>query len=381
VNVQPPSPLSDGVVVLRPPVPDDVEDMVGWCRDDEVGRWTANVPVPYERHHAEEYVVRAQKGRETGTAYSFVIETAGRPVGQLSLRPEGSGAADIGFLLAPPARGKGLMSRSLRLLLTWAFDDLGLEVVHWRAIVGNWESRRVAWACGFQVEGRVRGLVDQRGTRKDGWIGSLRAGDAMRPATPWLEVPRLQTGPLVLRPNDVRDVVRIVEACRDPETQRWLPDLPRPYTFEDAVAYLESLPEANATGEGVYWAVADPDDDRLLAQIGLMGMRPGRRSAEIGYWSHPDARRSGVMTTAVRLVARHALLSTEDGGLGLSRVQLRVARGNEASARVAEKAGFTASGVDRQAERLRDGSVRDFLRYDLLVDEMEQAWAHPSALR
>jgi hypothetical protein len=37
--------------------------------------------------------------------------------------------------------------------------------------------------------------------------------------------------------------------------------------------------------------------------------------------------------------------------------------------------------VDRQAERLRDGSVRDFLRYDLLVDEMEQAWAHPSALR
>ncbi|HEX5532438.1 MAG TPA: GNAT family N-acetyltransferase [Actinomycetales bacterium] len=379
--MQRPSPLSDGVVLLRPPSRADLDDMVGWCRDEEVVRWTVNVPVPYERHHAEEFLARVEQARQAGTAYSFVIETAGRPAGQLSLRRQGSGAADIGFLLAPPARGKGLMSRALRLLLTWAFDELRLEVVHWRAIVGNWTSRRVAWACGFQVEGRVRGLLDQRGTLKDGWIGSLQAGDAMRPATPWLEVPRLEAGRVVLRRNDVRDVVRIVEACRDPQTQRWLPDLPRPYTFEDAIAYLESLPEANATGEGVYWAVADAEDEQLLAQIGLMGMRQGRRSAEIGYWSHPDARGSGVVTTAVRLVARHALLSTEDGGLGLSRVQLRVARGNEASARVAEKAGFTASGVDRQAERLRDGSVRDFLRYDLLVDEMEQAWAHPSALR
>ncbi len=378
--MQRPSPLSDGVVVLRPPVRQDVDHIVGWCRDEEVVRWTTEVPVPYQRHHAEEYLVKAERARQAGTGYSLVIETAGQPVGQLGLRVEGSGA-EVGFLLGPGARGRGLMSRGLRLLLGWAFDDLGLEVVHWRAIVGNWASRRVAWACGFQVEGRVRGLVDQRGTRKDGWIGSLRAGDPMRPATTWLDVPRLQAGHLRLRKNDVRDVVRIVEACRDPDTQRWLPDLPRPYTFEDAVAYLESLPEANATGEAVYWAVADADDDTLLAQIGLMGMRQGSRSAEIGYWSHPDARGSGVVTTAVRLVARHALLPTEDGGLGLARVQLRVARGNEASARVAEKAGFTASGVDRQAERLRDGSVRDFLRYDLLVDEMEQAWAHPSALR
>jgi RimJ/RimL family protein N-acetyltransferase len=273
------------------------------------------------------------------------------------------------------------MARAVRLMLGWAFTELDLEVAHWRAQVGNWASRRVAWSCGFAVEGRVRGLCVQRGERRDAWIGSLRRHDPMRPATPWLDLPELHAGSVVLRANRSEDSQRIVEACSDPVTQQFLPELPSPYTLTDAVGYLESRAEAMAGGEGLYWAVADADDDRLLAQIGLMGIGRSGRSAEIGYWTHPDARGTGVMPTAVGLVARHAMLGTDDGGLGLSRVFLRVAAGNTASVRVAQKAGFTESGVDRKAEQLRDGSVRDFLRFDLLVDEMEQAWAHPSALR
>jgi RimJ/RimL family protein N-acetyltransferase len=70
------------------------------------------------------------------------------------------------------------MSRAVRLLLPWAFrpaadGGMGLVVVHWRAHVGNWASRRVAWACGFRMEGTVRGLCAQRGLQHDAWIGSI----------------------------------------------------------------------------------------------------------------------------------------------------------------------------------------------------------------
>jgi len=69
------------------------------------------------------------------------------------------------------------MSRALRLCLRWGFDVGQFDVVQWKAEVGNWPSRRVAWACGFRVEGTVRGLIDHRGGRSDGWLGTLRGED------------------------------------------------------------------------------------------------------------------------------------------------------------------------------------------------------------
>jgi RimJ/RimL family protein N-acetyltransferase len=49
---------------------------------------------------------------------------------------------------------------------------------------------------------------------------------------------------------------------------------------------------------------------------------------------------------------------------------LRAADGNLASQRVAEKAGFTRTGLDRRADPLRDGTVVDDVRFDLLAEEL-----------
>ena len=40
----------------------------------------------------------------------------------------------------------------------------------------------------------------------------------------------VRTERLVLRPYRPADVEAVLAACQDPETQRWLPDLPQPYT-------------------------------------------------------------------------------------------------------------------------------------------------------
>ena len=116
---------------------------------------------------------------------------------------------------APWARGRGVMSRAVRLALVWAFVTLHVDVAHWRAAVGNWGSRRVAWACGFRVEGTVRGLLEARGRRQDGWVGSLLAGEPMAPERPWLDAPPIHGRQVVLRPWADADIPRIIQASND----------------------------------------------------------------------------------------------------------------------------------------------------------------------
>jgi RimJ/RimL family protein N-acetyltransferase len=170
--------LSDGPdLVLRLPLRSDLDDIVAQCRDPEFQRWTT-VPVPYRNSDARDFLKRVAEGWRANVA-RFAIAHQGRFAGSVDLRFDGIGGAEVGFGLAPWARGMGVMTRALRLVLAWGFELPDLEVVYWRAQVGNWASRRVARRCGFRMEGTVRGLLEQRGVRHDGWIGSLRRGEPL----------------------------------------------------------------------------------------------------------------------------------------------------------------------------------------------------------
>lgn len=370
--------LTDGVVTLRAHRPSDVDGVLAQGRDPLMQRWTS-VPIPYHPHHAVAWLQGRRRDWESGNRLSFAIEHQGRFAGTVGLRPEGPGAAEIGYGLGPWARGRGLMGRALRLILAWGFRELGLEVVHWRAAAGNWPSRRTAWAVGFRVEGLVRGLLDDHGTRQDAWIGSLRRGDPLAPAHPWNAPPVLQDARVQLRPHREDDTDRIIEAAADPLTQQWLPALPAQYTAADAAAHLEDIREQEAGGHAMYWAVADPMTSRLCGEIGMFGLSSTSRSGELGYWAHPDARGRGLTTRAVRLAARHGLLPRDVGGLGMVRLVIRAAADNEASQRVALGAGFRPSGRDRCAERLRDGTLADLLRFELIEDDLTSLSMNPRA--
>jgi RimJ/RimL family protein N-acetyltransferase len=262
------------------------------------------------------------------------------------------------------------MTRSLRLLLGWGFDALDLEVVHWRAVAGNWASRRAAWKVGFRVEGLVRGLLPDRTGTLDAWIGSLRRDEPLEPAHPWHTPPELAGDGVRLRGHRDTDVMRIAEAGADARTQLWLPQLPSPYTMQDAVVHVEDVREQQAAGRSMFWAVTPPDRDDLAGEVGLVGLAAPSGAGELGYWAHPDARGRGLTSQAVHLAARYALRPVPDGGLGLRRLVIRVAEGNTASEQVALRAGFQPSGTDRDAELLRDGTAVDLRRYDLTATDL-----------
>jgi RimJ/RimL family protein N-acetyltransferase len=88
-------------------------------------------------------------------AGSLVItDTAsGRPLGQCGIDGWSLGdMAQIGYWLAPNARGRGIAARSVRLLANWLFD-LGASRVFLAIVEDNHASIRVARRAGFLLEG------------------------------------------------------------------------------------------------------------------------------------------------------------------------------------------------------------------------------------
>jgi RimJ/RimL family protein N-acetyltransferase len=63
---------------------------------------------------------------------------------------------EVGFLLGPEARGRGIATQSMRLLLVYAFETLGMRRVQALAHPQNSASAEVLERLGFQREGLLR---------------------------------------------------------------------------------------------------------------------------------------------------------------------------------------------------------------------------------
>lgn len=368
--------LTDGVVTLRGHRDDDVPAIVEQSVDPLSRRWT-KVPDPYGPDDARRFVRDVMPGgwasdQEWGFAVEALDDGVPRYAGTVSLRSEGEGRAEIAYGSHPWARGTGVMERALRLLLAWGFSparDGGrdLDTVIWWAEVGNWPSRRLAWRVGFPCDGTVRRWLRNRDGRVDAWVGSLYREDAMTPRTSWLDVPRIEGERVRLRRHRADDLDRMHEGATDPVTSYWLGRIPEPYPREQAADFLLHRSDGMAAGTDLHWMLADPGTDGLLGTVSLMHLAEGM--AEVGYWSHPEARGRGVMTEAVGMACRHAFIQPEDGGLGLHRVHATVAVDNAASRRVLERAGFTATGTEHRSVLVRDG-MHDGTAYELLADDL-----------
>lgn len=362
------STTSIGTVTLRALNERDIAGVLEQCVDPLSIEWT-QVPVPFGLADAREFVeVIAPNAWADGSQWIFAVEhdtgDGPRYAGNIALRDEGHGLAEIAYGSHPGARGTGAIEAGLQLLLEWGFGTQGLQTVIWRANKGNWASRKVAWRLGFRIDGVLRHSHVFRGELVDGWVGTLVADEPREPRHRWLDVPELRGGGVCLRAVTDDDTSRIVEACGDPRTQQWLGLMPSPYTADDAWAWRQACTEKRATGTGTTWAITADSPDTpapLLGAISLFDLNDD--DVEIGYWAHPEARGRGVMTAAVRAVTTWAFEE-----LGVGRVRIVCAVDNAASRHVAEAAGFTETGGERRATRVRDGRA-DVVLYDVLDSE------------
>jgi RimJ/RimL family protein N-acetyltransferase len=73
---------------------------------------------------------------------------------------------ELGYIVAPEARGRGVAGEALRQLTEWAFGEGALRVELWIDVV-NEPSKRVAARCGYVREGVLRSIHFRQGQRHD----------------------------------------------------------------------------------------------------------------------------------------------------------------------------------------------------------------------
>jgi len=149
-------------------------------QDPDVQRFT-RVPVPAPPEWIETWLAFYEQGREEGTREGFAIEDDGGAflglVFAVKIDAEAA-TTELGYVIAPAARGRGLASRALAELTDWAFREREMLRAELRISVANAPSKRVAERCGYACEGVLRSLFVKQGVREDTELWSRLPTDA-----------------------------------------------------------------------------------------------------------------------------------------------------------------------------------------------------------
>jgi len=154
--------------------------VAGMFDDKGVLRYT-RVPNPVPPGWEREWFQFYEEGRREGTREAFAVVDVrdGSFLGlglAFGIDREGR-QLELGYVVAPEARGRGVATRTLELLTQWAFSELdALRIELWIS-TDNEPSKRVAANVGYRYEGTLRSFHFKQGIRDDFEVWSRLPSD------------------------------------------------------------------------------------------------------------------------------------------------------------------------------------------------------------
>jgi len=161
--------LTDGVVILRPWRPGDAGAVFAACQDPLIARFVP-IPQPYTEADARTFVATRRRDWETEDERSFAIVDPATDdlLGAIARHGPFGHRVTFGYWLAPEARGRGVATRALRLLVDWTLATTGAIRLDLWTDLENEASGRVAQRVGFVREGIRRAWdLDREGRALD----------------------------------------------------------------------------------------------------------------------------------------------------------------------------------------------------------------------
>jgi RimJ/RimL family protein N-acetyltransferase len=166
----PPEPeLADEAIRLEPLTQAHAPWFAQVIDDPDIVRFT-RIPAGADETFVQGWIKRYEDGWGDASRAGFAIAGHdGRSLGfaaiiDLSLENR---EGEIGYLVVPAARGRGIASRAVELLTRWGFDALGLLRLELRINVQNPASERVAARTGYARDGVLRNVHFKDGVRCD----------------------------------------------------------------------------------------------------------------------------------------------------------------------------------------------------------------------
>ena len=166
----------------------------------------------------------------------------------------------------------------------------------------------------------------------------------------------IETPRLVLRAAHIADAAQLHAAIRDSiESLRpWM-------TFAQTMPTIESIREKTSEWralrerrEYLSWRLFLKDADLLVGSVDLHKWDWSIPKCEIGYWGRTGYTGNGLVTEAVK-----AVVAVAAGSLGVKRIEALCDARNEASQRLALRAGFIREALLRDYELDVEGKLSD----------------------
>lgn len=356
-------------LALRPADLDDAEDYARLVSEniDHVSKW---IPVQKPSSTIDERrsaMATELESVSSGYRRWWLIESHGELAGTIDLHRihNSTGRAMVGFWLAEGFTGQGIMTRSLRAIIDWAFSELGLIRIEIESSVENRAGCAVSERLGIRRESIRRQSNVINGVTHD-MASYVAFADNWPPKPPKGAMPRDE-----IQLDDEIRLRPIVEGDQDAMWQAI--DAGRDYLGE-YLRWIKEYPSENQHTSGFRTRLFERDNfDRsagyvieyrgeLAGNVGF-GVPNRDNSAEIGYWLREDLQGRGIMTRAVEVVIN--MLIHE---MGIHRVTIRAATTNLPSRGIPERLGFTHEGTLRGAGLVKNEYL-DLEIYSILDHE------------
>jgi ribosomal-protein-alanine N-acetyltransferase len=141
--------------------PSDKTALIEHLNDRDIYDRTLRIPFPYTETDADAFLARVANATEQqGRPVHFAIRTGEDAlIGGCGLNDFEIGKshrAEVGYWLAKPLWGQGIMTAVVQRVCQHAFEDFGLAKIIAHVSTMNPASARVLEKCGFQQEGFLR---------------------------------------------------------------------------------------------------------------------------------------------------------------------------------------------------------------------------------
>lgn len=142
---------------LSPVQPQDHRAYVHYLNDPLIYRYTLNIPYPYTEPDANQWLslVDLKQSQHQAIFNLALRNPQGELCGSLGINidEQQQHKGEIGYWLAQPYWGKGLMTRAVQVFCDWAFAYFKLQRITAQVMTINQASEIVLQRAGFELEG------------------------------------------------------------------------------------------------------------------------------------------------------------------------------------------------------------------------------------
>lgn len=184
------------------------------------------------------------------------------------------------------------------------------------------------------------------------------------------EFPVIELGDFILREKQESDVEDFFNYYSDSEVSRFIL-CQIPQDVEEARVELHYWRNVFYNNDGIYFAIALKDSNKMIGSIGLTGYNSYNSRIEISYDLDKNYWNRGIMTKAVLAVSKYAFnnFSQNLNRTPINRVEAFASVNNIASKKLLLKCGFSLEGILRQ-HRFHKGEFVDVFSFSLLANDV-----------